>query len=132
FFRFDIPKDITNDKDLQAFYSFKLDRLYRSFVLFPGHYYIPRPENSCSYFIDHYDDHISYKRCIGPFEREWLIFGNGWNNDYDQEGLNEVKRIYEDIKVQNVLDNIENGYGGFSLVQELSDPEFLISEIIPG
>ena len=141
FFRFNIPCDLTDDDAISEFYSSMVDKIYRALVLSPGYYYIPRPENSCSYFIFHNNDSDQFpeiiqgplvRRYVGPFEREWLIFGNGWNNDYDENALLDLKKTYEDITCTKVLDEIEDEYGGFALLQEISEPEFLLTNIIPG
>ena len=75
--------------------------------------------------------HIACTRYVGPFNREWIVFGSVWNNPYDQVMLDELERLYS-VFENPALSKIEDQYGGFGLFEEVSEPEFLLREIIPG
>lgn len=131
FFKFHIPFDISETESLKRYCLDRIGEFYHALVLAPGCYYFPHPQFSCFYVRKDNNGKAAYTRFVGPFNREWIVFGNVWNNPYDETMLGELQRLYSHLE-SPLLSAIENQYGGFALFEEISEPEFLLREIIPG
>jgi hypothetical protein len=73
--------------------------LHLAFLLAPGTPFLPSPQMSVSYlrwvFPDDSPVQSVWLRSIGPFEREWIVFGSRIQVTFDNEQLAEVQRAYD-------------------------------------
>jgi hypothetical protein len=100
------------------------NQLYWSFLLISGTYLLPNPQMSCTYIEVEDGENRFYQRFIGNFEREWIVFGDSWNNNFTEEQLQDINKYFDFLlSVKDFSDNYPV-MQGLRTLQFTSNPEF--------
>ncbi len=78
-----------------------VSRLHTAFLLHPDAPLLPSPHMSVIYLqveVSSLPGAVSWRRIIGPFEREWIVFGSRVTYHFDDSQLAVVRSGYEALE----------------------------------
>ncbi len=92
--------------------SHRLNRFYRALLLDSRVPWLPDPQLSVHYVRVNLPTGVATYRLVGPFEREWIVYGNRIVYSFDEAAMRAIGAVYELLPEQengSMLPAIEAG-----------------------
>ncbi|MCH7396647.1 hypothetical protein MM236_01555 [Belliella sp. DSM 107340] len=104
------------------------NHLYWAFLLGSGGALLPNPQMSCTYIEFEHGIFDGYKKLIGSFEREWIVFGGSWKFNFSEEVLHNISVAFDLLLSSKGFKENHSIMQGLRTLQFTSNPEFCLKK----